>query len=110
MLREGAGETVRGPFVIVRQPGFMAERNGDGVPHLMRNDAEARHVTVGTKRARGALRLRGNEDVVEVNGVVRRTVAGVVWQHDAAAGANRRPIARQPRRGEMFADLVEVRA
>src|SRR4051812_32411288 len=58
--RERAGETTRRRLVLIGVPRRVTELHRDRVSHLVRDDAEARHVTVGAKRLGGTLHLSGD--------------------------------------------------
>ena len=48
-LRERTGQAVGGGLILVRARRLVAELHGDGVSHLVRDDADGRHVAVGAE-------------------------------------------------------------
>ena len=93
--REHPGEAIGGGFVVVRHGRIGAELRGDRMSHLVGDDADGRHVAIGTEVTCGGPRLTREEDLVEEDRVARRAVRRVVPAHHAAGRANRTPIAHE---------------
>src|SRR5436190_13480974 len=66
---KGARETIGGRLVLVRVARDVSELHRDRMSHLVRDDTDADHVAVRAERRSRDLRLRREEDVVEVNRV-----------------------------------------
>src|SRR5689334_844227 len=80
------------------------------MPHLVRDDAESRHVSVGAQRLCGRLHLASHENVVEIDRIVGRAVLRVLGHQITAGRADAIAISGDARTGELLADLLEVRA
>src|SRR5688572_9655766 len=109
LLCERSGKAVRRRFVRVGDTRVVAELKGNGVSDFVGDDPDSSHVAVSTELTRRALRLRSDEDFVEVDGIVTGPIAGVPLPHDPARRWRTAAIAHEPRHRAALAESAEVR-